>query len=84
MAALAFISTDVPRVKDHNGPNAQFMVAGQELYSGFALAQDTGSAITGPGRADFFWGSGLQAEAAAGHMKYRGQLFFLVLDPDED
>jgi len=84
MAALAFISTDVPQVKGHNDHSDQAVVAGQKHYSGFALAQDTGSAITGPGRADFFWGSGLQAEAAAGHMKYRGQLFFLVLDPDAD
>lgn len=87
MAALAFISTDVPLVKensDHSEPSDQVIVAGKVHYSGFALVQDTGSAITGPGRADFFWGSGLQAEAAAGHMKYRGQLFFLVLDPDAD
>lgn len=84
MAALAFISTDVPLVNDHSDYSDGFVVAGQVHYKGFALAQDTGSAITGPGRADFFWGSGLQAEAAAGHMKYRGQLFFLVLDPSAD
>jgi membrane-bound lytic murein transglycosylase A len=93
MAALAFISTDVPRVKDLSGHNDhgeqsdrgdRGVVAGQVHYSGFALAQDTGSAITGSGRADFFWGSGLLAEAAAGHMKYPGQLFFMVLDPGSD
>jgi membrane-bound lytic murein transglycosylase A len=33
------------------------------------LAQDTGSAITGAVRADFFWGDGPQAEAQAGRMK---------------
>lgn len=33
------------------------------------MAQDTGSAITGAVRADFFWGWGEQAEAQAGRMK---------------
>jgi membrane-bound lytic murein transglycosylase A len=33
------------------------------------LAQDTGSAITGAVRADYFWGSGEHAEAQAGRMK---------------
>lgn len=33
------------------------------------LAQDTGSAITGAVRADYFWGAGERAEAQAGRMK---------------
>jgi membrane-bound lytic murein transglycosylase A len=33
------------------------------------MAQDTGSAITGAVRADFFWGWGEEAEAQAGRMK---------------
>jgi membrane-bound lytic murein transglycosylase A len=33
------------------------------------MAQDTGSAIVGPVRADFFWGWGGDAEAQAGRMK---------------
>jgi membrane-bound lytic murein transglycosylase A len=33
------------------------------------LAQDTGSAITGAVRADYFWGDGKEAEAQAGRMK---------------
>jgi membrane-bound lytic murein transglycosylase A len=33
------------------------------------MAQDTGSAIVGPVRADFFWGWGDDAEARAGRMK---------------
>ncbi len=32
------------------------------------VAQDTGSAIVGAVRADFFWGWGAQAEAQAGRM----------------
>jgi membrane-bound lytic murein transglycosylase A len=34
-----------------------------------AMAQDTGSAIVGPVRADYFWGWGDDAEAQAGRMK---------------
>jgi len=33
------------------------------------MAQDTGSAIVGAVRADYFWGWGDGAEAAAGRMK---------------
>ena len=33
------------------------------------MAQDTGSAISGAVRADFFWGWGAEAEAQAGRMK---------------
>ena len=33
------------------------------------VAQDTGGAIKGPVRGDFFWGGGDAAEAAAGLMK---------------
>ena len=42
----------------------------------FVLNQDTGGAIKGAGRADIFFGNGLYAEFAAGHMKHRGSLFF--------
>ena len=34
-----------------------------------AVAQDTGTAITGAVRADYFWGWGAEAEAQAGRMK---------------
>jgi membrane-bound lytic murein transglycosylase A len=46
------------------------------------LNQDTGGAILGPGRADFFWGGGPYAEIAAGHLKHPGRLFFLILEPE--
>jgi membrane-bound lytic murein transglycosylase A len=45
------------------------------------LNQDTGGAITGPGRADMFWGSGPYAELAAGHLKHTGAMYLLVLNP---
>jgi membrane-bound lytic murein transglycosylase A len=41
------------------------------------LAQDTGSAITGAVRADYFWGWGPEAEQAAGRMKQPLKLWAL-------
>jgi membrane-bound lytic murein transglycosylase A len=42
------------------------------------MAQDTGGAIRGPVRGDFYWGSGKEAEAKAGPMKAQGQYWFLI------
>jgi membrane-bound lytic murein transglycosylase A len=77
-AALAFITTEVPNV----GLNGKIL--NRKNYAGFALAQDAGSAIKGPGRVDLFWGSGFQAEKSAGKLKNQGRLYFLVLKPDEN
>jgi membrane-bound lytic murein transglycosylase A len=41
------------------------------------MAQDTGSAIMGAVRADYFWGWGAQAEAQAGRMKQPLRLWAL-------
>lgn len=41
------------------------------------LAQDTGGAIKGAVRADFFWGFGEQAGNQAGRMKQRGRMWVL-------
>ena len=41
------------------------------------LAQDTGGAIRGPLRADFFWGFGADAEREAGRMKQEGKMWLL-------
>jgi membrane-bound lytic murein transglycosylase A len=71
-AALAFIQTQKPVTAD-DGAIREWID-----FSRFVVNQDTGSAIIGPGRADIFWGHGPYAEAAAGHMKHPGQLFFLV------
>src|SRR3954464_1746800 len=40
-------------------------------------AQDTGGAIRGPVRADFFWGTGEEAGASAGRMRQQGKLWLL-------
>ena len=42
------------------------------------LNQDTGGAIRGAGRVDFFWGRGEAAAFAAGLMRQPGRLYFLV------
>jgi membrane-bound lytic murein transglycosylase A len=40
-------------------------------------AQDTGGAIRGAVRADFYWGSGAEAGALAGRMRQPGRLWIL-------
>ena len=42
------------------------------------LAQDTGGAIRGVVRADFFWGFGNEAGSQAGRMKQQGQMWVLL------
>mgnify|MGYP002390230651 CR=1 FL=1 len=41
------------------------------------VAQDTGGAIRGPIRADYFWGLGPEAGRQAGLMKQQGRLWLL-------
>lgn len=76
MAAPAFLQTQIP-VVDGSGRIDRWMD-----FSAFALNQDTGGAIRGPGRVDLFWGDGPYARIAAGHMQHPGDFFVLVLDPD--
>jgi membrane-bound lytic murein transglycosylase A len=48
------------------------------------IAQDTGSAIVGPARADIFWGAGDRAGQLANHVHHPGNFALLVpreLDP---
>jgi membrane-bound lytic murein transglycosylase A len=75
-AALSFVETQKPLI------DAQQRIASWVESRRFALNQDTGGAIKGPGRADLFCGSGPEAEIAAGHLKHPGKLYFLVLRPD--
>lgn len=75
MAVLSFIQTEKP-VVDGSGT----IVAWTECAR-FVLNQDTGGAIRGPGRGDLFWGNGVYAELAAGHMQHPGRLYFLILKP---
>jgi len=75
-AALAFIDTKKPLI-DGAGKIHLW-----KDYNRFVLNQDTGGAILGPGRADIFFGNGIYAEIAAGHMQHSGNLYFLVLKPE--
>jgi membrane-bound lytic murein transglycosylase A len=59
-------------------------ISGWTPFCRFLLNQDTGGAIKGAGRADIFWGNGPYAELAAGQLKHRGELYFLVKKPDSD
>ena len=75
-AALAFVEAQKPMVDSFG------RIESWQPFSRFALNQDTGGAIQGPGRADLFFGSGPYAEIAAGHLKHAGKLYFLVLKPE--
>lgn len=49
-----------------------------QLLQRLVFAQDTGSAIVGAVRADFYWGSGVSAGEQAGRMKQSGRLWVLL------
>ncbi len=70
--SLAFLVSEVPDL-DAEGRT----VAVAPLHR-FVFNQDTGGAIRGPGRVDYFWGGGELAARRAGAMKQPGRLFFLV------
>ncbi|MEJ2791782.1 MltA domain-containing protein [Iodobacter sp. LRB] len=63
LGSMSFIATDRP----DNGGGIHRLVA----------AQDTGGAIRGTIRADFFWGTGDAAGELAGKMKQSGQLWLI-------
>jgi membrane-bound lytic murein transglycosylase A len=49
----------------------------KQLYR-LMVAQDTGGAIKGNVRADFFWGFGTEAAEQAGKMKQPGKMWVLM------
>lgn len=53
-------------------------VHGPAALARLMIAQDTGSAIKGYARGDFYWGWGADAAQIAGHMKSPGQLTVLL------
>jgi membrane-bound lytic murein transglycosylase A len=73
--AICYVLTEKPEV------NSSGTIDAWKSFGRFVLNQDTGGAILGPGRVDFFWGHGEQAEISAGYMKHKGALFFLVKKP---
>jgi len=51
--------------------------ASNQPLARLVFAQDTGAAIKGAARADFYWGYGDAAGEMAGRMKQRGQMWVL-------
>ena len=69
-----FIAADLPIANERSGTKFRRLV----------VAQDTGSAIVGPARADIYFGAGDEAARIAGRIKNSGQFVMLVprqLDP---
>lgn len=66
-----FIDADLPI-----GPNRA-----REPFRHLMIAQDTGSAIKGPARADLFWGTGKEAGSMAGGIKADGTFYVLIPAP---
>lgn len=56
---------------------ATTLPASGEPLRRLVFAQDTGAAIKGAARADFFWGYGEEAGAVAGRMKQNGEMWVL-------
>lgn len=71
--APALVQTDIPII------GARGELAGWRPVTRFALNQDTGGAIRGPQRADYYFGTGEEAGALAGYMNRQGRLYFVVL-----
>ena len=69
--ALAFIQTYVPQ--------SDGQTITHQIYSGFALDQDTGGAIRAPGRCDIYMGEGDLAGKLAGQTYREGRLYYLFL-----
>lgn len=64
---VAFLSGRLPADGDESRPFARLVVI-----------EDTGGAITGPGRVDLFFGAGDEAGDIAGRTKHLGELFVLL------
>ena len=67
LGAPVWLATSYPNAQPDEKPLRRLM-----------LAQDTGGAIRGPVRADFYWGSGPAAGSQAGKMKQSGAMWVLL------
>ena len=73
MGTIAFMRASVPEL------DADGVMTGKKQDSRFVFCQDTGGAIKGPGRVDFFAGNGKKARDFAFKLWDRGVLYLLVL-----
>ncbi|MDY6783155.1 MAG: MltA domain-containing protein [Cyanobacteriota bacterium] len=71
--AIALIHAPLPVV----GNDGQLQ---EQIISRYVLDQDTGGAIQGPGRVDYFVGSGKEAGDRAGVTRHLGQMYYLLLN----
>ena len=77
-------SIAVDRVHEYGTPffiEADLPIEGRKPASPFhrlMIAQDTGSAIVGPARADLYWGAGDEAGRIAGRIRHLGRFVMLV------
>ena len=69
---LAFVKLRKP-ILDNKNEIVQW-----KSFSRFVVDQDTGDAIRGKGRADFYFGMGDRAGAKAGHFHEWGDVFYIV------
>jgi membrane-bound lytic murein transglycosylase A len=69
---LAFVKLRKPILDDKNE------IIKWENFSRFVVDQDTGNAIRGTGRADFYFGIGDRAGAKAGRFHEWGEVFYIV------
>lgn len=74
----AFVPLGAPLWLDTTWPVDHGNIRRGDPLRRLMLAQDTGSAIKGPVRGDFFWGSGEEALQFAGAMKNPGRWFLLL------
>ena len=73
---IALIDTQIPVLDDQNN------LIGWKRHTCFAIDQDTGGAIIGPGRVDIYMGVGERAGFLAGYQKREGNLYYLMLRSD--
>ena len=77
-------SIAIDRQHDYGTPffiEADLPIASVKLLSPFnrlVVAQDTGSAIVGPARADIYWGAGDEAGRIASRIRHRGRFVMLI------
>jgi membrane-bound lytic murein transglycosylase A len=77
-------SIAIDRQHDYGTPffiEADLPIAGVKSLSPFnrlVIAQDTGSAIVGPARADIYWGAGDEAGRIASRIRHRGRFVMLI------
>jgi len=73
MGAIAYMRTTMPDV------DAEGVLLGRKEDSRFVFCQDTGGAIKGPGRVDFYAGNGKKSRTFAFKLWDPGVLYLLIL-----